>query len=326
MVVAGLCKSSAGLVFLLLLVPTARFGSRRNRWIATAACLALAYGTVVLWQIVNQPNGEIYSALKLAYRVYLDKNAAIVFERPFYFLHIVLQTATMKGYDYLEQFVGVLGWLVIHLPAWIIPTYLALIAIVSLSAPALPQLTGRRRLIIGGIFLLNIASLLLAFWTTETPRQIPDDYAIQIFGRYLIPFAPLAAIAVSGTISRPRNARTALACAAVGFAVLANFIALRLVWNTYNAHTSTLPNRLRMALHFHFSGAPETAPLRYDDLIVRRPGDGVEDTKIYLVRGGQRHWIIDGRWLSSNGYAWPDDVNIVPAADLAAIPEGSPLQ
>ena len=50
------------------------------------------------------------------------------------------------------------------------------------------------------------------------------------------------------------------------------------------------------------------------------------DPIVDLIRGGQRHWIINGSWLTANGYAWPDDVNIVPSADLAAIPEGAPIQ
>jgi hypothetical protein len=58
---------------------------------------------------------------------------------------------------------------------------------------------------------------------------------------------------------------------------------------------------------------------------VRRPGDGVEDTKIYLIQGNKRHWILNGEWLKNHGYAWPDDINIIPAADLAAIPEGAPI-
>jgi hypothetical protein len=81
-----------------------------------------------------------------------------------------------------------------------------------------------------------------------------------------------------------------------------------------------------MALHLKFGNAPDTAPLRYNNLLVRRPGAQVEDSKVYLIRGGQRHWIVNGHWLEANGYAWPADVNTIPTQDLAAIPEGEPIQ
>ena len=322
MIVAGLCKSSAGLAFLLVLIPEARFPNRRTRWLAVAGLIFLAYGTVGAWQLVNQPNGEVYATLKAAADVHLDDNAAAVLHRPFYFLGHVLHTIEWKTFIYLEQFVGVLGWLEIRLPAWIIAAYLLMLAGVAATNLALPRLTRRVRLILIAIFLLNVASLLVAFWTTETPREMQKFYAIPIYGRYLIPFALLPVIAAAGLAPRIRR----LPQIALVFALLVNLLALRLVWRTYHAHTSTLGNQFAMALHLKFGSAPDTAPLRYDNLIVRRPGDGVEDNKIYLIRGGRRHWIVDGHWLAANGYEWPSDVNTIPATDLAAIPEGEPIQ
>jgi hypothetical protein len=322
MIVAGLCKSNAGLAFLLILIPEARFPNRRTRWLAIAGLILLAYGTVGAWQLINQPNGEVYTTLKAAAGVYLNDNAAAIFHRPFYFLGHVLHTIQWKTFIYLEQFVGVLGWLEIRLPAWIVAAWLLMLGAVSVTNVALPRLGRRGRLILIAIFLLNIASLLAAFWTTETPREMQKFYAIPIYGRYLIPFALLPMIAIAGLAPRVRL----LPKFALVFALLVNLVALRLVWNAYHAHTSTLPNRLAMALHLKFGNAPDTAPLRYNNLLVRRPGAQVEDSKVYLIRGGQRHWIVNGHWLEANGYAWPADVNTIPTQDLAAIPEGEPIQ
>ena len=326
MIVAGLCKSSAGLAFLLILIPEARFPNRRTRWLAIAGLILLAYGTVGAWQLINQPNGEVYTTLKAAAGVYLNDNAAAILHRPFYFLGHVLHTIQWKTFIYLEQFVGVLGLLEIRLPAWIIAGWLLMLAAVSVTNVALPRLTRRGRLILIAIFLLNVGSLLAAFWTTETPRQMQKFYAIVIYGRYLIPFALLPMVAIAGLAPRVRLQRVRLQNVALVFAVLVNLVALHLVWNAYQAHTSTLPNRIDMALHLKFGNGPDTAPLRYDNLLVRRPGSEVEDSKVYVIRGGQRHWIVNGRWLEANGYAWPADVNTIPAQDLAAIPEGAPIQ
>jgi len=322
MLLAGLCKSNAGLVLLLLVIPAARFASPRARWLTIAGCAALAYGTAALWQLINQPNTEIYSTMKLVWGVDLHENALAIFLNPLHFLHMFFRTIAWKTGKYMEQFIGVLGWLSIHLPRWCIVGYWILIAAVALATPAVPQLRPRARLILAATFFLNAALLLTAFWTTETPHKFPDLYVIVIHGRYLIPFALPLLIAGAGLAPRMRL----LAPITLAFALAVNLTALQLVWNTYDAHTSTLANRVRMAAHLNFKTGPETAAQRYDSLLVRRPGDTPEDTKTYVVEGGHKHWILDGRWFPAHGYAWPDDVNLIPAPDLAAIPEGAPIQ
>jgi uncharacterized membrane protein len=326
MIVAGLCKSSAGLVFLLLLVPASRFPGRRHRWLAIAGFVALAYGTSVIWQLINQPNGEIYTTLKTANHVYADRNFAALIHRPIWFLGYVRDTIAWKTGHYLSQFVGVFGWLIIKLPRWMVGGYLVLLALASAASARISPISLHRRLLLVAIFLVNIGIVGVAFWITETPTPIDDLYVLPIYGRYLIPFAPLLLLAISGLITSSRFPRTALTTVALTGAMLINIFSLHLIWDTYHRHTSTIPNQLRMALHFNFADGPGTARLRYENMVVRRPGDSVEDGKIYLVRGGERHWIINGSWLGANGYAWPDDVNIIPPADLAAIPEGAPIQ
>lgn len=74
-------------------------------------------------------------------------------------------------------------------------------------------------------------------------------------------------------------------------------------------------------------GAPLASPSAdYEGRLVRRPGTTVEDAKVYLIRHGQKHWIWDGHWITSHGFRWPEDVNIISAAALARIPDGDPVQ
>jgi SAM-dependent methyltransferase len=63
----------------------------------------------------------------------------------------------------------------------------------------------------------------------------------------------------------------------------------------------------------------------YEGKLVRRAGDTPEDVKVYLVRGGRKHWVISGGWVIANGFRWPEDVNIIPSADLLRIPTGDPI-
>jgi hypothetical protein len=108
--------------------------------------------------------------------------------------------------------------------------------------------------------------------------------------------------------------------------VVVNAVALNLVWDRFQAHSSTLPNRIRMALRLQFAETPETAALLYEGQLVRRPGPSPEDGKVYLVHKGQKHWVLNGQWIAAHGYKSPDDINLIPPADLAPIPEGDPIR
>jgi len=59
MFLAGLSKSNAGLVFLLVLIPAARFPNWQARWLTITGLCAVAYGTAAVWQMMNPPNAEV---------------------------------------------------------------------------------------------------------------------------------------------------------------------------------------------------------------------------------------------------------------------------
>ena len=64
----------------------------------------------------------------------------------------------------------------------------------------------------------------------------------------------------------------------------------------------------------------------YENRLVRRPGKTVEDGKVYLVRNGTKHWIVNASWCAAHGFKFPDDVREISAADLDAIPTADPIQ
>src|ERR1041384_3928427 len=57
----------------------------------------------------------------------------------------------------------------------------------------------------------------------------------------------------------------------------------------------------------------------YENKLVRRPGTGPEDAKVYLVQNSKRHWVVNASWFAAHGYKFPDQVQEIPAADLDAI-------
>ena len=69
----------------------------------------------------------------------------------------------------------------------------------------------------------------------------------------------------------------------------------------------------------------EASPSRYEGQLVRRPGPTPEDGKVYIVRNGIRHWVIDHRWTLQNGFHWPNDVKVIPPGELDPIPRGEPF-
>jgi len=318
-VISGLCKSNAGLLFLLLLVPGVRFPNRRTRWLAIAGYIALAYGSFGAWQVINRPNGEVHETLKIAAGIYPSENTSFILHHPMLFIDAVGKTTSFMAGEYLEEFVGKLGWFDIPLPTWIPWLYLVLLIVLSVAYRAGPKLSGWQRILLLGIFLVNVLSLYAALWVKEALRtQIAaGSVIIAVSGRYAIPFAlePMTAVSC-GIAARLRSVLAVLALATV---FLVNAVALDIIWNRFQAHSSTVPNRLRIALKL----APLTTAARYDNLVVstRKPGE-----KPYLVSQGARHMVPNKISITSRGFRWPEDIRLISDQELAAIPLGSPLE
>lgn len=70
----------------------------------------------------------------------------------------------------------------------------------------------------------------------------------------------------------------------------------------------------------------ENVAIKYDHLLVRRPGKSPEDGKVYVVSNGEKRWVLHGEWIQAHGYKWPNDVHNIPASELDAIPTGPVLE
>jgi hypothetical protein len=60
--------------------------------------------------------------------------------------------------------------------------------------------------------------------------------------------------------------------------------------------------------------------------MIRRPGKTPEDTKVYVVQGGKKRWVVDAAWFSTHGFRFPADVMEVPVSVFDSIPTGEPIQ
>jgi hypothetical protein len=89
------------------------------------------------------------------------------------------------------------------------------------------------------------------------------------------------------------------------------------------------PSALLLLAFSACSSKPEAQPtpaVKYEQQVVRRPGDSVEDAKVYVILDHKKCWVIHAEWLGRNGYKWPDDVKTIPAAELEKIPLGQPVE
>ena len=62
-----------------------------------------------------------------------------------------------------------------------------------------------------------------------------------------------------------------------------------------------------------------------DGSLFRGNGTVLDEQKIFIIRDGKKHWILDGDWLATNGFAWPQDVHFVEGGVMAGVPEGEPI-
>jgi SAM-dependent methyltransferase len=69
---------------------------------------------------------------------------------------------------------------------------------------------------------------------------------------------------------------------------------------------------------------PSTQPW-LEGCLVRRPGDAPEDQMVYYVENGRKRWVTTAEWITAKGLTWPDDVQLITAAELAALRPGPPL-
>jgi hypothetical protein len=50
-----------------------------------------------------------------------------------------------------------------------------------------------------------------------------------------------------------------------------------------------------------------------------------EDTRVFYIDQGVKHWVTSAGWIATRGLRFPEDLLLVPPQDLAAVPEGPPI-
>ena len=235
----ALTKTAIYMVFLLFLIPGETFPSRRSRWLAIAAFFLLAIGSAAVWQHVNEPNMQRVAEERAARGIDMAGDWRFVREHPLELALIFVSCMTDQAYLYrnLKGFVGVLGWLSVPLPDWLVWIYFVLLITAAATQTRAATFTLPLRGIVLVFLAAAVGTTLAGGWVLETPKFILSrpgvwgNIRISIQGRYWIPFAfPMLVLFSTGrTRFNPRY----FAVIAAGVVVLASAVALSMVYSTY---------------------------------------------------------------------------------------------
>lgn len=177
------------LVVAVLAIPKRAFGS----WRRYAAGMAVVVGAtaglaaLLLFTTPRGAPGQLERLLGPNNGVDPGRQLEYVFQHPWGFARIMLNTLDQSGYFLLKGFFGHFGWLTIALPFSIV--FLALVALaIAFSSPDDYTAAWWQRIVLVCAAGLAVVATCLALYLTFTPVGSESIAGLQ--GRYFIPCAP----------------------------------------------------------------------------------------------------------------------------------------
>jgi len=177
-----------GLTLLVFLLPVGKFKGRTQYWLSLlgyVACNVLVFYLVYRYfQSHLAPGGAPGMP-----RVSPVRQYANVVNSPLQFLLTVIDSLYVKFIFYFETFLFKPGWLNVSLPPlWYVLMATGMVVLVRNEAEEVP-LTGRQRLVMLGVFLLNALAVFFAMYVAWTPVGARIIEGVQ--GRYFLNVFPL---------------------------------------------------------------------------------------------------------------------------------------
>ncbi|MGD0770390.1 MAG: DUF2142 domain-containing protein [Tepidisphaeraceae bacterium] len=231
-----LCKFAyAPLLALLLLIPPRNFG-RPARY--AAQILILAAASAWAWFFTISVGPGLDAKIRLTDDVSARAQLDWLTHHPLRFAPVLLQTFHLKGWVFLQGYVGLIGWLDRYLPAAFVIGYLILLVLACLPNEDKPRLPRPRRaavIVLPAVVcsFLIIALLDYLYWTPVRAALI-DGFT----GRYLIPLSPAVLLVIASAMRHasrfrlPYSART-LNTLMILVSLFACIYFLAVVWNRY---------------------------------------------------------------------------------------------
>ena len=229
-----LCKLAySPLLALLFLIPSSRFGGPLKYAMKLTALIGICV-VVLIWQ---SNSSSLDTRIRISNDVSPRAQLELVERNPLHFAPLLLETFRLRGWSYLQSYVGLIGWFDKYVPAAFVAGYLAVLLLASVpgdDTPALPRAGRIAAAVVPAVVIsfLFIALLSYLYWS-----PIGSPFIDGIHGRYLIPLSPAVALLLVSGLHRlgigvhAKAAFLNLTTAVISLISTVYFLAM--VWNRY---------------------------------------------------------------------------------------------
>lgn len=176
------------IIFLFLVIPVKNFARKRQYFLTFIGVSVLSLAAVISWLIITQ---HLNVPLRLdAPNVSTGERFIYIVNHPWKLLFLIGNTLYVYGLNYLEQFIGGLGWGETKLPLWHVVSYgLVLVGVALYSHQKDVFVSPQQKLVSLIVAVVNIGLIFTLLYLTWTSLDSNVIHGIQ--GRYFIPVAPL---------------------------------------------------------------------------------------------------------------------------------------
>lgn len=188
-ILVSLTKQVYFLITLLyFLIPKTKFKSKKH-YITIGVSLILVTALVnLLWAKIS---GTDPTTLNQTGVVPKDQ-IVFILAHPLLYIKIFIKTLSIETFSYINSFIGVLGWLEVTLPKYIVISYVPMLIIATLNGKV-KCFDFKQRKIMALIFLATFVLIMTAIYVTWT--SVGGQKVIGIQGRYFIPIVLLLLLA-----------------------------------------------------------------------------------------------------------------------------------
>ncbi len=232
----ALCKFNLWTALLAFLIPGGKFGSQKGRFIFGGTCLIAVCLVGGGWHFLNQASVATFTQHRLAEGKWTAENAAFIVNHPLMFVGNIITTDALFGWIWVNEFVGLFGWLSIPMNPVLVVSYAGVMLLAACTTAGRIEMARHERAVLGTFVLLTFISLHVLLWIFETTTRGLHDALTQsvpiagIQGRYFLPLA-LPALAI---VRRHHfRLQPSVVGAVLAIVVIVNGGALVTIWRVY---------------------------------------------------------------------------------------------
>jgi uncharacterized membrane protein len=160
------------------------FTQRQLKWsyVLNSILIAAIIFSGFFWVFFNQMSANFNSiAFQQIYSI---------IQQPIEYIQLIIETIRLYGLSWIKEWVGIFGWLEIHLPMWFIILHIIMLSLYAITDSSILILNKLSKALIFITFILSIFIVFTTLYIIETPL-LKLSYIDGIQGRYFIPLGIL---------------------------------------------------------------------------------------------------------------------------------------